>query len=534
MSKKENNNKIFLYDTLLRDGAQTQGVDFSVNDKLTIIQDLDSLGVDYIEAGFPGANPADDILFKNLPDLKNSKIVSFGMTHKPGIEAKDDPKLSAIVNSKAEIACIFGKSWDFHATNALGISLEENLEIIKSSIKYLIDSGKEVFFDCEHFFDGYKNNQDYAIKVAKTAQEAGARWIILCDTNGGTLPHEIYQITKNMVDILGSENVGIHCHNDTENAVANSLEAVRAGARQIQGTVNGYGERCGNANIVSIIPTLKYKMDYDISINDEQMHNLKKVSDHLEEILNKSHYRHAAYVGDSAFAHKGGLHVSAVNKNPDAYEHIKPELIGNERVIVISDQAGRSNVVSRLKNLAIKASKDEINKLVDEIKKRESNGYSYDYADASFEVLVRQTLGHIPQYFEVKSFRIIDERRKNALGDFVNIAEATAKIVINDIEYSEISEGNGPVDALSRAVKKGLRNDYPEIEDISLIDFKVRIMKKEQGTGAVTRVNIEFKDKENRRWQTIGVSSNILDASYNALKDSLIYRIMKCRKVANS
>jgi 2-isopropylmalate synthase len=523
------NHKIYLYDTLMRDGAQTQGVDFTVNDKIEIAKEIDALGIDYIEAGFPGANPTDDEFFAKAPKLKHSKLVGFGMTHKYGIRPQDDVKLRALAECSADIACIFGKAWDFHVTNALGITPHHNLEIVESSVKYLVENGKEVFFDCEHFFDGYKNNPGHAIDVAKTALDAGAKWIILCDTNGGTLPHEISEITNAMEEYIPGEKLGIHCHNDTENAVANSLAAIRAGARQVQGTINGYGERCGNANLVAIIPTLKYKMDFDIAVSDKQMKLLKRTSDLLDERLNRMHYRHAAYVGDSAFAHKGGLHVSAVNKSPAAYEHLNPELVGNERIIVVSDQSGKSNIVNRLKGFGIKADDEAVDKLVKTIKERENEGYAYDYADASFELLARKAVENLEDYFEVSSFRIIDERRKNAAGEFVNVAEATVKVVVSGKTHNEIAEGNGPVDALSKAIKKALVRKYPEIKDIGLIDYKVRIMKRERGTGAVTRVQIESKDSSGKRWNTIGVSSNILDASFNALRDSISYKIMKER-----
>jgi len=516
-----------LYDTLLRDGAQTQGVDFSLKDKIELTKEIDSLGIDYIEGGFIGANPVDDDFFNNLPKLKHSKISAFGMTHRPSLKANEDKGLVKLANSRLPAVCIVGKSWDFHVKEALGISNQENLKIIRSSVEYLIKAKKEVLFDAEHFFDGFKKNQKYTLEVIKTAFDAGARWIVLCDTNGGTLPHEITEIVSKVTSLISGKYLGIHCHNDTENAVANSIAAVRAGVRQVQGTLNGYGERCGNANLIALIPTLKYKMGYDISVSDTQIKNLKRVSDKLDELLNRTHYRHAAYVGDSAFAHKGGLHVSAVNKNPEAYEHINPEKIGNKRIIVISDKAGRSNITNRLKNLNIKANEAQIEKLVLAVKEKEKAGYAFDFADASFEVLARSIISKIPDFYEVKSFRIIDERRKNALGKLVNVAEATAKVVIDGKEYNEISEGSGPVDALARAIKKAVSKKYPEVNQVSLIDYKVRIMQAEKGTGAITRVQIESKDKQNNRFNTIGVSSNILDASFNALNDSLIYQIIK-------
>ncbi|MDX1950070.1 MAG: citramalate synthase [Rickettsiales bacterium] len=525
----ENKNKIYLYDTLMRDGAQTQGINFSLNDKFELTQDIDNLGLDYIEAGFVGSNKTDDAYFNNIPKLKNSEIVAFGMTKRAGVNIEDDLAIKNLVKCKAKNICIVGKSWDFHVKEALNISLEENLEIVTETISHLKSKGKQVFFDAEHFFDGYKNNPKYAMKVIKSAYNAGARWVILCDTNGGTLPFEVYDITKKVTSEIAGSFIGIHCHNDTENAVANSLEAVRAGARQVQGTINGYGERCGNANLISIIPTLKYKMGYEISVSDSQLKKLKKISDSLEERLNQTHYKHAAYVGDSAFAHKGGIHASAVNKNTNAYEHISPEIIGNKRVIVISDQAGRSNISARLKDLKIPADKDKIEKLFNEVKKRESAGFSYDFADASFEVLAHQITEDIPEYFAVKSFRIIDERKTNNSGDFENYVEATIKLSIQGKIYNEIAEAKGPVDALYKAIRKALRKKYPIVKDVSLSDYKVRIMKNELGTEAITRVQIESKDSLGNRWNTIGVSGNILDASFNALCDSFMYKIIRSK-----
>jgi 2-isopropylmalate synthase len=524
---KKSAEKVFLYDTLLRDGAQTRGIDFSLLDKIAIAQEIDDLGIDYIEAGFAGANPTDDAFFANPPKLKNSKIVAFGMTHRPSSTALEDKGLQNIVNSKAKFACIVGKAWDFHVINALNTTLEKNLKMIENSIKHLSKKGLEVFFDAEHFFDGFKANQKYALQVAETAYKAGARWIILCDTNGGSLPHEVQEIVSEVTKKISGKYLGIHCHNDTENAVANSLAAVRAGARQVQGTINGYGERCGNANLISIIPTLKYKMDFDISISESQMKSLKKISDNLEDRLNRTPYKHAAYVGDSAFAHKGGMHVSAVVKSADAYEHIAPEKVGNKRIIVISDQAGRSNIIERLNSLKIKASDEKITELTKIVKQLENQGYAFDNADASFEILARKTIGKIPEFFDVRSFRIIDERRWNAKGKLIHISEAKAVISVGGKEFVEISEGDGPVDALTKAIKKAVGTKYPQINDIKLTDYKVRIMQAELGTGATTRVQIESTDNNGKKWTTIGVSNNILDASFCALNDSFVYKLLK-------
>lgn len=542
MSNKTENSKVYTYDTLLRDGAQTQGVDFSLNDKIELIQQLDTIGVDYIEAGFPGANPLDDELFAKIGggaiSLKHSQIVAFGMTHKYGVKAEEDSKMLALANIKTNICCIFGKSWDYHVTDALEITLEQNKEIIASSIIFLRDSGKDVFFDAEHFFDGYKNNRDYALEVLKAAHASGAKWLILCDTNGGSLPHEVYKATKDAIEYLqhtfpnDTINIGIHTHNDTENAVANALEAVRAGARQVQGVLNGYGERCGNANLTSLLAILKLKTDYSISTTAEQLRNLKKVSDSLDDRLNKEHYGQAAFVGNSAFAHKGGLHVSAVKKRPDAYEHTSPENTGNKRVIVISDQSGINTIKLRLEELGIEASGEQLQSILYEVKERENQGYSYDNAVASFEVLVKQKLGLVREFFSVDSFRIIDEKRRNSHGVFVDLAEATVKINVEEesgqiASYNEISDGSGPVDALSKAIKKGLSKHFPNIDDVQLIDYKVRIIRREKGTAAITRVMITSRDKVGNKWHSIGVSDNILSASYNAVEDSLKYFLLQ-------
>lgn len=529
--------RIYLYDSTLRDGAQTQGVDFSAVDKQEISKQLDELGIDYIEGGWPGANPTDDAFFADLPKLKKSKMVAFGMTRKAGKSAANDPGLNALVNSGVKSICIVGKSSEFHVRDALGVSLKENLEMISDSISYLKKKGIEVMFDAEHFFDGYKENPKYALETAKAAYASGARWVVLCDTNGGVLPYEVEAAVKEVIKHIPGENLGIHCHNDTENAVANSIAAVRAGVRQVQGTVGGYGERCGNTNLITMIPTLTLKMGYDVGISPASMKKLTKISNALDDRLNRPRYRHAAYVGASAFAHKGGLHVSAVVKHPKAYEHINPEDIGNERVILVSDQAGRSNIVNRLKALGVeinaddKKMRDKINALVDEIKEREKQGYAYDSADASFEMLARRFLGQVPDYFDLRSFRVIDERRWNAKGQLVTMSEAKIKMVLDEKEKLEVAEGNGPVNALNKALKKALSRKYKQLNDIKLRDYKVRILKPERGTGAVTRVQIESSDrKTGERWTTIGVSENIIDASYNAMFDSFVYRLFHSLK----
>ncbi len=519
--------RVYLYDTTLRDGAQTQGIDFSVVDKQEIIKQLDLLGIDYIEAGFPGANPTDDNLFSALPELKKSKIVAFGMTRRAATSAANDPGLNALVNSGANTACIFGKTWDFQATEALGVSLEENLKMIKDSVSYLAKK-IDVFFDAEHFFDGYKANPEYALQTIKAAYDAGAKWIILCDTNGGTLPHEIEEIVREVITEIPGDHLGIHCHNDTENAVANSLAAVRAGVRQVQGTINGCGERCGNANLISIIPTLKLKMGYDVGVSDDALKNLRKISHTLDERLNRASNRHAPYVGDSAFAHKGGLHVSAVLKTPKAYEHIDPESVGNDRVLLVSDQAGKSNIIKRLKDIGLDGEdSDKVNELVELVKTRESQGYAYENADASFELIAKNVLGQLPEFWKLHMFRVIDERRWNAKGQLITISEAKVRLNLDGEEIIELEEGNGPVNALNKALKKALYKKYPQLMDIYLIDYKVRIMTPERATEAVTRVQIETEDKDGSRWKTVGVSPNVIDASYKALRDAYVYKLVQ-------
>ncbi|MET4734445.1 2-isopropylmalate synthase [Thalassospira sp. MBR-102] len=525
--------RVYLYDSTLRDGQQTQGVDFSAADKTAIAKALDELSIDYIEGGWPGANPTDDAFFANPPKLKNSKLTAFGMTRRAGRSASNDPGLTTLAQS-APIVCMVGKSWDFQVTEALGIELSENLAMISESIAHLKSQVSEVMFDAEHFFDGYKANRDYALAAINAAYEAGARWVVLCDTNGGTLPDEIFDIVTDVCSHVPGGNVGIHCHNDTENAVANSLAAVRAGVRQVQGTLNGLGERCGNANLISIIPTLMLKMGYDVGISHEQLTHLRRISHILDERLNREPTRQAAYVGDSAFAHKGGLHVSAVEKNPACYEHIEPELVGNQRHILVSDQAGRSNILARFREIGVEVDpkSDAVGKLVEAVKQREFDGYAYDGAEASFELLARKALGELDRYFRVTSFRVIDERRWVDEQDeqVITMSEATVKVVVGDGQFMSVAEGNGPVNALDAALRKVLLTvpEYVEaVQQIELIDYKVRIITRGDGTRAVTRVMIESRDADGNSWSTVGVSTNIIEASYNALRDSITYKLFK-------
>lgn len=522
--------RIYLYDSTLRDGAQTSGIDFTVADKKRIAQKLDELGIDYIEGGWPGANPTDDAFFGGLPTLKSAQFVAFGMTRRRGVEAAEDTGLKTLLATGLAHFCIVGKSWDFHVKEALEVSFEENIQMITDSIAYLKSQKAEVFFDAEHFFDGYKANPNYALSVIKAAYEAGARWVVLCDTNGGTLPNEVEQIVAEVTAAVPGSHLGIHCHNDTGNAVANSLAAVRAGARQIQGTINGVGERCGNANLITIIPNLLLKMGFSLGMDQSRLEHLTKVSHFLDESLNRPSDPFAPYVGQAAFAHKGGLHVSAVAKDPSSYEHIDPALVGNQRNILVSDQAGRSNILARFKEIGFDIShysKEQIAQVVEEVKKRESQGYAYDTADASFELLARGILHDVPEFFTLERFRVMDERRWNVQGELVTFSEATVRIEVEGRKRMSVAEGNGPVNALDKALRGALMETYPQLTHMRLTDYKVRIIDSGDGTKATTRVLIESADDQNNRWITIGVSPNIIDASYNALHDSVTYFLMR-------
>jgi len=521
--------RLHIFDTTLRDGAQTQGVDFSVEDKRVIATALDRLGVDYIEGGWPGANPTDSAFFADPPKLGTARLVAFGMTRRPGRSAANDPGLVAVLDGRAAATCLVAKSWDYQVDVALGITLAENLELIRDSVAASVARGREAMMDAEHFFDGYKANPDFALSCLDAAIEAGARWVVLCDTNGGTLPDEVERIVAEVARRIPGERLGIHTHNDTENAVANTLAAVRAGVRQIQGTLNGLGERCGNANLTSLIPTLLLKPEYagrfETGISLERLATLTGVSRLLDELLNRAPNRHAPYVGASAFAHKGGLHVSAVEKDPRTYEHVPPESVGNRRQILVSDQAGRSNIMARLRDAGIDIDgvSPKVARLLDEVKEREFLGYSYDGAEASFELLARRALGQIPDYFEVRSFRVMVERRYNARGELVTVSEAVVKVVVDGEKLMSVGEGNGPVNALDRALRKDLGKYSAYLEDLRLVDFKVRILN--GGTEAVTRVLIESADGQGNRWFTVGVSPNIVDASFQALYDSIVYKL---------
>jgi 2-isopropylmalate synthase len=521
--------RVYIFDTTLRDGAQTQGVDFGVGDKLAIAQALDRLGVDYIEGGWPGANPTDDAFFAEPPALKRAKLVAFGMTRRPGRSTANDPGLAALLGTNTPAVCMVGKSWDFHVDVALAVERAENIAMIEDSVALAVSRNRETMFDAEHFFDGYKANPTYAFDCLKAAERAGARWIVLCDTNGGTLPADIERIVGKVVEKIPGSKIGIHSHNDTENAVANSLAALNAGARQVQGTLNGLGERCGNANLVSLIPTLLLKTDFLTGIAEKNLAQITKISRLLDERLNRAPSRSAAYVGESAFAHKGGLHVSAVEKDPRTYEHIEPGLVGNRRHIVVSDQSGRANILARFRDigLAVDADDPKIATLVETVKAREYDGYAYDGAEASFELLARRALGRVPEFFRLARFRVMDDRRWNARNELVTESEATITVEVGEERLMTVATGNGPVNALDQALRKALLPFYPQLEDMRLVDFKVRILTPNAGTEAVTRVMIESADRSGERWTTVGVSTNVIDASFNALHDAITWKLFR-------
>jgi 2-isopropylmalate synthase len=524
--------RVYLFDTTLRDGAQTQRVDFSVEDKRRIAEALDGLGLDYIEGGWPGANPTDTAFFAAPPKLARAKFTAFGMTHRHGRSAENDPGLSALIDSGAPVVCVVGKTWDFQVDVALEISLDANLETIDGTIRRLVAKGREAIFDAEHFFDGYKANPDYALRCIETAIAAGARWAVLCDTNGGTLPDEITTIVTTAATRVAGDQLGIHTHNDTENAVANSLAAVLAGVRHVQGTLNGLGERCGNANIISLIASFALKPSlssrFEIGVDPAALQRLTSTARLLDEILNRAPSAHQPYVGPSAFAHKGGLHVSAVMKNPTTYEHVPPESVGNVRVMPVSDQAGKSTVLQRLREVGVDVDSDDprVSKILTEVKEREFQGYAFDGAEASFELLARRILGQVPSYFAVESYKVEVERRRDAAGQFVSVAEAVVKVLVDGDRLMSIGEGNGPISALDQALRKDLGKYSKALASVRLVDYKVRILNM-AGTDAVTRVMIESTDSSGARWSTVGVSPNIVDASFEALSDSITFKLFR-------
>jgi 2-isopropylmalate synthase len=526
--------RLYLFDTTLRDGAQTMGVDFSLEDKRLIARTLDELGVDYIEGGYPGANPTDTELFSADPGLETATFTAFGMTKRSGRSLANDPGFQATLQAKAGAVCLVAKAWDYHVRVALGITNAENLEGVAQSVEAVTKAGREAMIDCEHFFDGYKGDRAYALAVASTAYKAGARWVVLCDTNGGTLPEEIAAIVAEVVAHVPGTHLGIHTHNDTENAVANTLAAVRAGVRQIQGALNGLGERCGNANLTSLIPTLVLKPAFaerfETRVTPQRLKKLTHASRLLDELLNRAPARQAPYVGEAAFATKAGIHASAILKEPATYEHVVPESVGNRRRVLVSDQAGKSNLIHELERLGIPVGKDDrrLAELLEAVKAREAVGYAYEGADASFELLARRLLGEVPEFFKVDSFRVMVEKRHNALGNLVTVSEATVKVYIDgDAEpLWSVAEGNGPVNALDQALRKDLGRYQKHIQDVELVDYKVRILT--GGTEAITRVLVESRDKSTgERWFTVGVSPNIVDASFEALIDSITYKLLR-------
>ena len=530
--------RVYLYDTTLRDGQQTQGVQFSTAEKVQIAQALDALGLDYIEGGWPGANPTDSAFFETAPKT-SARLTAFGMTKRAGRSAENDDVLAAVMNAGTQAVCLVGKSHDYHVTHALGISLEENVENVRASIAHVVAQGREALFDAEHFFDGYKDNPGYAVDVCRAALEAGARWVVLCDTNGGALPAEVSRIVSEVIAAgLPGDRLGIHTHNDTENAVACSLAAVDAGARQIQGTLNGLGERCGNANLTALIPTLllkePYASNFDIGVSADTLAGLTRVSRMLDDILNRVPSKQSAYVGASAFAHKAGLHVSAILKDPSTYEHVDPASVGNTRIIPMSNQAGQSNLRKRLTEAGLSVDKDDpaLGRILDQIKSREADGYSYDTAQASFELLARKELGQLPEFFEVKRYKVTVERRKNKYNKMVSLSEAVVVVKVDGEKKLSVSESldehgsdRGPVNALAKALAKDLGQYSQVLSDMRLVDFKVRIT--QGGTEAVTRVIIDSEDGQGRRWSTVGVSANIVDASFEALLDAIQWKLVR-------
>ncbi|MEO1640254.1 MAG: citramalate synthase [Pseudomonadota bacterium] len=530
--------RLYLFDTTLRDGAQTQGVQFSADEKHQIAAVLDSLGLDYIEGGWPGANPTDTAFF-DAPPKTRATFTAFGMTKRTGRSVENDDVLSAVLNAGTPAVCLVGKAHDFHVTTALGVSLEENTENIRASFAHIAGQGREGLFDAEHFFDGYKANPDYALEAIHAAYDAGARWIVLCDTNGGVLPHEVTEIVAAVIASgIPGDHLAIHTHNDTENAVANTLAAVLAGARQVQGTLNGLGERCGNANLTTLIPTLLLKEPYasvfETGVTPEALKGLRRASRLLDDILNRVPAKQAPYVGASAFAHKSGLHASAIAKDPTTYEHVDPAAVGNSRIVPMSNQAGQSNLRARLLEAGLDVAKDDpaLPRIVERIKEREAQGYSYDTAQASFELLARDELGTLPEFFEVKRYRVTVERRKNKRNQMVSLSEAVVVTKVHGKKMLNVSESmgpdgsdQGPVNALARALSKDLGPYQEIIDDMQLVDFKVRITN--GGTEAVTRVIIDSEDGQGQRWSTCGVSANIVDASFEALIDAINWKLIR-------
>jgi 2-isopropylmalate synthase len=519
---------IEVYDTTLRDGSQSEDVSFSVEDKLRITEKLDELGIHYIEGGWPGSNPRDAEYFrkvKKIP-LVYSQVTAFGSTHSPKHNVQDDPNLKALVDAKTQVITIFGKTWDFHVKEALRIPLEKNLDIIHNSIRFLKKHAEKVFFDAEHFFNGYKDNPEFALKCLEAAHSAGADCLVLCDTNGGTLPQEIGKIVQTVEKKIKAP-VGIHAHNDSDCAVANSVISVQNGAVQVQGTVNGIGERCGNANLCSIIPNLQLKLGYDC-IGQDRLEKLRDVSRFVNEIANMRHFNRQPFVGDSAFAHKAGIHVSAITRRAETYEHISPGLVGNSRRILISDLAGRSNILRKAEefNIHLEANSPEVQGILDSLKDLEHQGFQFEGAEASFELLLKKALGLHRRFFDLIGFRVIDEKRKEGESP---ISEATIMVKVGKSIEHTAATGAGPVNALDNALRKALEKFYPQLKTVKLHDYKVRVLTAGKGTAARVRVLVESGD-EDHRWGTVGVSENIIEASWQALVDSIDYKLLKGEK----
>lgn len=530
--------RLTLYDTTLRDGQQTQGVQFSATEKAEIARMLDDLGVDYIEGGWPGANPTDSDFFAAAPQTR-ATMTAFGMTKRAGRSAANDEVLAAVLNAGTAAVCLVGKTHEWHVREALGITREENLENIAASIAHITAQGREALFDAEHFFDGYRADPAYALSCLRAAHDAGARWIVLCDTNGGTLPDEIGRVTAEVIAAgIPGERLGIHCHDDTGTAVAGSLAAIEAGARQVQGTLNGLGERCGNASLTTLIANLALKPDlaarYETGVAPDALARLVQVSHRLDEILNRAPDRSAPYVGASAFAHKAGLHASAILKDPATYEHVDPALVGNARVIPMSNQAGQANLRARLREAGLEVAPGDpaLARILERVKAREDQGYAYDGAQASFELLAREELGASPAFFEVERYRVTVERRRNALGRRISVSEAVVVVQVGDQRVLSVSESmdedghdRGPVNALWRALAKDLGPYQAAIDDMGLVDFRVRITG--GGTDAATRVTIDSADHAGRQWSTVGVSPNIVDASFEALVEAIRWKLIR-------
>ncbi|MCX7821062.1 MAG: citramalate synthase [Brevinematales bacterium] len=522
-------NKILIYDTTLRDGKQAEGINFSLQDMISIAKKLDSFGVDYIECGWPGALPKDKAFFEEIKkvELKKTKVAAFGSTRHAKNKVSEDHNLKELITADTPVVTIFGKSWDLHVKEVFRIPLEENLTLIYESIAFLKDHKKEVIFDAEHFFDGFINNPEYAIEALKAAEKGGADWLILADTNGGMVPEKIRDIINKVKNEVKTP-LGIHAHNDSECGVANSIEAVRAGALQVQGTINGIGERCGNANLCSIIPNLYFKMGYSFNhIGEKEMKRLTEVSHFVYEIANMAPETRQPYTGMSAFTHKAGVHANAVEKNPKTYEHIEPESVGNKRRILISEQAGKSNILEKAKEMGLDIPKTFIPVVVEKIKELENLGYEFEGADASFELLVKSICGKIKEKFTVESFKTLIYYTEDK-----NIIEATVKIKVGELEQLTVAEGDGPVNALDIALRNALSVFYPAVKGVKLLDYKVRILNPKAGTAAITRVLVSFR-YDGIEWGTVGVSGNIIEASWKALVDSMNYLLMKIEEDEN-